>query len=59
MGTSPLLSRLLMSSTYDSSLICESLKRNTTGLPSPPATRQNFLRSSCHSTCVYDLLMAI
>jgi hypothetical protein len=59
LGTSPEFNRLLMSSTNDSSTICESLKRNTHGLPSPPATRQNFLRSSFHSTVVYDLLTAI
>ena len=51
-GTSPELSRLLMSSTYDSSLICESEKRNTHGLPFAPASRQKRFRSSFHSTRV-------
>ena len=58
-GTSPEFSRLLMSSTYDSSLICESENKNTHGLPFAPASRQNRFRSSFHSTCVYDLEMAI
>ena len=58
-GTSPELSRLLMSSTYDSSLICESENKNTHGLPLAPASRQNRFRSSFHSTRVYDLEMAI
>ena len=59
MGTSPLFRRLLMSSTYDSSLICESEKRKTHGLPSAPAARQNFFRSSFHSRIPYDLETAI
>ena len=51
-GTSPAFSRLLMSSTKLSSLIWVSENRNTAGLHSPPAVRQNFFRSSRHSTVV-------
>mmetsp|Transcript_61271 Transcript_61271/g.162164 ORF Transcript_61271/g.162164 Transcript_61271/m.162164 type:complete len:234 (+) Transcript_61271:1740-2441(+) len=55
LGTSPALSRPLMSSRYDSSLICVSAKMKTVGLPIWPACRSTFLRSSNQSTREYDL----
>ena len=42
-----------MSSTKDSCLICESLNKNTHGVPSPPASLVNFFKSSRHSVWAY------
>ena len=49
LGTSPVFSTLLMSSTNDSSLICVSENRKTVGFPSTPAWRSSSLRSSRHA----------
>mmetsp|Transcript_12343 Transcript_12343/g.37068 ORF Transcript_12343/g.37068 Transcript_12343/m.37068 type:complete len:248 (+) Transcript_12343:24-767(+) len=58
-GTSPVLRMPLMSSTKASMTICVSSKRNTVGSLSRPAHPSTFLRSSCHSTMPYVLLISI
>ena len=49
-GTSPVLSRLLMSSRKLSSFICMSVKRNTAWLLPSALFLRIFFRSSLHST---------
>ena len=59
LGTSHVLSKLLMSSTNDSSLIWASVKRNTVDFPSPPAVVSSRFKSSRHSFLPYVLEISI
>mmetsp|Transcript_2342 Transcript_2342/g.7646 ORF Transcript_2342/g.7646 Transcript_2342/m.7646 type:complete len:237 (+) Transcript_2342:4635-5345(+) len=59
LGTSPELRMLLMSSTKDSTTICVSANRKTTGVPSQPVMKKSFLRSSRNSLSPYPLVNSI
>ena len=59
LGTSPVLSTLLMSSSMDSKTICVSEKRKTTGCALMPASRSTSLSASRHSDMPKPLVISI